>query len=196
MNHSPVPRQPAVSRNADQPASPSMSNAVILADNDPVLRGVLRSVLTQVGLQVFLAADGHEAVEFAHQFLASLVVLDVYMPRMDGLAACLAIRQLPGYATRPIMLLTADNRPSMLLKADRARATCLFTKPVQMDVLLKGLTDHIHIPRALPSGGDPVTARSWGSPIGPGRGPVPAEPPSSASLVLRIARGGSGPIRR
>src|ERR1700691_3534299 len=84
----------------------TFDETVIVADNDSMMRGLLRTVLEQPGRTLLLCADGMEAVELAEQTLATLVLLDLRMPRMDGIEACRQIRELPRYATVPIVILT------------------------------------------------------------------------------------------
>ena len=83
-----------------------IANGVIVAENDALVRGIVRSVLTSVEQQVFQAVDGLEAVHLARQFKARLVLLDIGMPRINGLEACKVIRALPDYADVPIVMLT------------------------------------------------------------------------------------------
>ena len=81
---------------------PNFDETVIVADNDSMMRGLLRTVLDQPGRTVLLCADGLEAVDLASQTLATLVLLDLRMPRMGGIEACMQIRELPRYATSPL----------------------------------------------------------------------------------------------
>ena len=79
-----------------------MKGGVITADNDVVIRGILRSLLSSANQDVFLANNGEEAVTLAMTRKARLVLLDLEMPRMDGFLACKQIRSIPGYETTPI----------------------------------------------------------------------------------------------
>src|ERR1019366_10625122 len=79
---------------------------LIIAENDSMMRGLLRTALEQPRRTLLLCADGLEAVELATQTLATLVLLDLRMPKIDGIEACLQIRQLPRYASGPIVILT------------------------------------------------------------------------------------------
>jgi DNA-binding response OmpR family regulator len=114
-------------------------NRVILADNDVLLRGVIRSVLLHAGQQVFVAADGPEALDLARQFTARLVLLDIAMPRLNGLLTCKAIRKLPGYEAVPIVMLTGFDDERMREAAKQVRANDFITKPFRPDTLLSRL---------------------------------------------------------
>ena len=61
---------------------------VIVADDDPMIRSVLQAKLETLGLNVFLTADGLEAVGLASRIPAALIILDLKMPKLNGLLAC------------------------------------------------------------------------------------------------------------
>ena len=109
---------------------------VIVADNDSMMRGLLRTVLEQPGRTLLLCADGLEAVELATQTLATLVLLDLRMPRMGGIEACLQIRELPRYATVPIVILTVFDGDALKRRAMKAGATSFLAKPFSRADLL------------------------------------------------------------
>jgi len=133
--------------------TPVIANGVIAAENDLQMRGLLRSVLTHAGQQVFPAADGQEAVALARQFKARLVLLDVAMPRVNGLQACEMIRGLPGYADVPIVMLTGYDEDRLREAALRFGATEFITKPFRPNMLLGRLAAYLDIPAGrLPSG--------------------------------------------
>ena len=72
-----------------------IADAVIVAENDALYSGIIRTMLENADQQVFLAVDGNEAVALARKFEARLVLLDIGMPKLNGLMACEAIRLLP-----------------------------------------------------------------------------------------------------
>jgi CheY-like chemotaxis protein len=117
-------------------ASEPFDETVIVADNDLMMRGLLRTALEQPRRTVLLCADGLEAVEIATQTLATLVLLDLRMPRMDGIQACRQIRELPRYATVPIVILTVFDGDALRQRALRAGATSFLAKPFSRAVLL------------------------------------------------------------
>src|ERR1700733_11262579 len=96
---------------------------VIVADNDLVVRGVLRSLLENVGQTVFLAASGQEVLDVATRVRAGLVLLDLNMPRLNGFLTCEKLRRLPDYASVPIAILSAYDGPRSKRAAVRVGAT-------------------------------------------------------------------------
>jgi CheY-like chemotaxis protein len=112
---------------------------VIVADNDSMMRGLLRTVLEQPKRTILLCVDGLEAVELASQTLATLVLLDLRMPKMDGIEACQQIRALPRYQSVPIAILTVFAVEGMKRRALRAGATTFLGKPFSRIALLGAL---------------------------------------------------------
>jgi CheY-like chemotaxis protein len=118
---------------------------VIVADDDPLIRSVMRAKFEAIGLNVFPTADGLEAVELASRIRALLIILDLNMPRLNGLLACTRIRQLPGNADTPIVILTSliGKRPEAA--AAQVGATAYFLKPFRPAVLLQALSRFLPI---------------------------------------------------
>jgi DNA-binding response OmpR family regulator len=119
---------------------------VIVGENDTLMRGIIRSVLVQVEPQVFPAANGLEALILAQQFRARLVLLDIGMPRLNGLLACEAIRALPGYADVPVVMLTGYDDARLREAAWRLGARDFITKPFRPDLLLARLAPYLGVP--------------------------------------------------
>ena len=113
-----------------------MDETVIIAENDTMMRGLLRTLLARTGRSLLLCADGTEAVALAAQHLATLVLLDLRMPRIDGIEACALIRALPRYATVPIAILTVFDNESLRQRAMRAGANTFLAKPFSRDQLI------------------------------------------------------------
>jgi len=112
---------------------------LLLADDNQVNVEVVQQMLHVVGLDVTAAGNGQEAVTQAGQEGFALILMDVQMPGLNGLDATRQIRSLPGYATIPILALTAN-----VFAEDRA--ACLdagmngiLTKPVTAAQLYEAL---------------------------------------------------------
>ena len=89
---------------------------VLLVEDEPGNREITEALLQAVGLVVDLAADGAAAVSRVASQAYDLVLMDMQMPRMDGLQATRELRQLPLGRTLPVIALTAN-----AFAEDRAR---------------------------------------------------------------------------
>jgi CheY-like chemotaxis protein len=102
-----------------------------VVDDHPTNREVARLMLVPLGCEIFEAADGIEAVDLASAKAFDLILMDVRMPRMDGLAATRAIRALPGDQDRtPILAVTADAMPEDAARCLAAGMNGHLAKPI------------------------------------------------------------------
>ena len=108
---------------------------VLVADDDPVMRLLMLEMLESVGLVGIEAEDGAQAVALAHARAPDLILLDVEMPKMDGFAACRAIRDLPNGATVPIVMVTGGDDLEAVTNAYEAGATDFVSKPINWPIL-------------------------------------------------------------
>ncbi len=101
-----VPRPSAAPRLSEPERHPEPLD-VVLAEDSPATREVLRVLLEQQGFRVRSAADGEEALACIRERLPDVLVADVAMPRRDGLALTRAVRAGVGTARLPVILLTS-----------------------------------------------------------------------------------------
>ncbi len=81
---------------------------ILLAEDEPLNQEVLQQQFNLAGVTVELAWDGAEAVEMAKRANYDLILMDIRMPKVDGIEATIAIRALPGQKDVPIVALTAN----------------------------------------------------------------------------------------
>ncbi|HEX3994377.1 MAG TPA: response regulator [Acetobacteraceae bacterium] len=121
---------------------------VIVADDDPLIRSVLKRKLEEFGQTVYQASNGAEAVSLAECIDACLIILDIRMPRLDGVQACVQIRELPGYEHTPIVMLTFQDNKKAQTSASRAGATMFLVKPFGTATLMLALSRFLPIDEA------------------------------------------------
>ena len=159
---------------------------VLLVEDNLLNQEVALAFLGEARLQVDVAGNGREAIEKVQQAPYDLVLMDMQLPEVDGLAATRAIRQLPGLGELPIVAMTAN-----AMEGDRER--CLqagmndhIPKPIDPQVLLTKLLQWIpHADRRPPSAVQPRGAVAPEHPIeSPERPESPAGSPLAALASL------------
>jgi signal transduction histidine kinase/ActR/RegA family two-component response regulator len=125
------------------------SPRVLVAEDHPLNRKIISVLLDELGIAHEIVEDGAAAVEAASSGRFDLILMDVQMPRMDGLEATRAIRRLAGPCSRvPVIAITAD---SMGDKAEICRAAGMddfLAKPIQPAQLQRVLADRLAPPEA------------------------------------------------
>jgi predicted signal transduction protein with EAL and GGDEF domain/FixJ family two-component response regulator len=108
---------------------------VLVADDDPVMRLLMLEMLEGVNLDAIEAENGVQAVQFARECCPDLILMDVEMPRMDGFAACRAIRDSENGASVPIVMVTGGDDLEAVTNAYEAGATDFVSKPINWPIL-------------------------------------------------------------
>ena len=156
---------------AAPPATPSAAPAaatfpecrILLVEDNPVNRDVALELLRGVGLDADTAADGREALDRARRTRYDLVLMDVQMPVMDGLAATRELRTLPGWAKVPILAMTANAFAEDRERCLAAGMDDYVAKPVMPERLYGTLDRWLNVrpdrpaaPPRPPAGHDPL----------------------------------------
>ncbi|MFI6849809.1 response regulator transcription factor [Kitasatospora sp. NBC_00085] len=117
------------------PAEPGQATArLLVVDDEPALRDALESSLAFEGYEVATATDGYEALESVERDKPDLVLLDIMMPRMDGLTAVRRMRSRGD--TVPVLMLTARDAVGDRVTGLDVGADDYLAKPFELDELL------------------------------------------------------------
>lgn len=109
---------------------------ILIADDEPDILELIEYHLAKEGYQVFTAHNGHEAVQEARRRQPDLIILDMMMPRMDGVDACRHLRSIPELKNAFIIFLTARNEEQAEITAFSSGADDYITKPIKPRALV------------------------------------------------------------
>ncbi len=115
---------------------------VLLAEDHPTNQKVVQLILAPLGVRLHVVDDGAEAVAAFTDGAFDLILMDMQMPVMDGLAAMREIRRreaAAGLAATPIAMLTANASPEHRVMAQDAGADCHLAKPITPESLIAGI---------------------------------------------------------
>ena len=113
----------------------SLSHCVLVVDDVPDTLNVLTNWLVLQGYDTLTASDGQEAIEVAARMLPDLILLDVMMPKMDGIETCRQLKTRTQTASIPVILVTAKDPSDARSEGMMAGAIDYITKPVNFDDL-------------------------------------------------------------
>jgi two-component system, chemotaxis family, chemotaxis protein CheY len=109
---------------------------ILAVDDSASMRQMVSFTLQGAGYEVVEACDGQEALNKAKQSQVDLVLSDVNMPVMDGIALIKQLRTLPNYKFTPILMLTTESAADKKTEGKAAGATGWIVKPFNPDQLL------------------------------------------------------------
>ncbi len=145
LSHSPmrllaplIPTEPG-----QQLAAQHLGQHIVLADDNPLSLEVAQEMLTRMGLKVTTASDGQQVLDLvkAHREPIDLILMDLQMPKLDGLQATRAVRALPRGEALPIIALSANAFLPDRLAAREAGMNDFVAKPIVPETLYATLLD-------------------------------------------------------
>ena len=108
---------------------------LLLVEDFEDSRFMMRRLLEMAGYRVVEASDGVQAVELAGKERPALILMDLSLPKLDGLAATMQIRQLKDFGETPIVAISAHDSPESRTEALAAGCNEYVTKPIDFDQL-------------------------------------------------------------
>ena len=117
-----------------------MEPSVLVVDDEPMTRDLIRLMLQRAGFQVREAEDGEDALRRLEiDGVPDIFILDVMMPNMDGLTLCRKLRENAATAETPVIMLSAKTAQSAVNDGLEAGANKYLTKPIARAELIANL---------------------------------------------------------
>jgi adenylate cyclase len=118
---------------------------ILVADDNPTNRDIFSARLTTQGYDVICAGDGEEALTLARERRPDLVLLDIIMPRLDGVAVCRELKQDSSLPFTPVIMVTALNDSRDVVAGLEAGADEYLSKPVDHAALVARVASMLRI---------------------------------------------------
>ncbi|HEX7784742.1 MAG TPA: response regulator [Methylomirabilota bacterium] len=118
---------------------------ILVADDDPMNVDILQARLAAHGYDIVTAADGQEALGAARASRPDLILLDIMMPKMDGIEVCQRLKQDPTLPFTPIIMVTARAESRDVVAALDAGGDEYLTKPVDHAALIARVKSMLRI---------------------------------------------------
>ena len=114
-----------------------MAHKVLIVEDSPTMRQLLRFALQRVGpVDIVEADDGVKGLKELNQAEFDLVLLDINMPLMDGLKLLRLIRENPASKTLPVVIITTEGKDDVISRAQSLGVNAYITKPIrQADIV-------------------------------------------------------------
>jgi adenylate cyclase len=120
---------------------------VLIADDDWLNRDLLQTYLSNAGCEVIATSDGEQAWDAAQEQLPDLALLDIRMPRLDGLSLCKRLKQDPKTRFMPVVIVTALDAEEEELNAVEVGADDFINKPYNSLILLTRVRSLLRLKR-------------------------------------------------
>lgn len=129
--------------------SENAAHSVLIVDDEPTARTMLRLILVRAGFEVLEAQNGSEALEVVEGRLPDVMLLDIMMPGIDGFEVCQILRGQDRTADLPIIMLSARADAESVNRGLRLGATKYLTKPVMPDDLTRHVREVLQIENGI-----------------------------------------------
>ena len=118
-----------------------MNCSVLVVDDEYEIRQLLSTMLSLMGYESFMAQDGLDALEKIPEYQPDILILDVMMPRMDGLTLCRKLREGSETAELPIIMLSGKAHQEAIQEGLNAGANRYLVKPTGLEDLVRNIDE-------------------------------------------------------
>lgn len=109
---------------------------ILIIDDEPDILELIEYNLKKEGYQVFLATNGQDGINVAKKVLPDLIILDIMMPKMDGIEACRLMRAIPDFKNTFMVFLTARSEEYSEIAGFNVGADDYIAKPIKPRALI------------------------------------------------------------
>lgn len=109
---------------------------ILIVDDEPDIIELIEYNLKKEGYQVFTASNGLEAIQVAKKSLPDLIILDIMMPKLDGIEACRQLRAMPEFKSTFMVFLTARSEEYSEISGFNVGADDYIAKPIKPRALI------------------------------------------------------------
>jgi len=127
----------------------SKDNIVLVVEDNLITQELISKIFSHFGLSIQLADNGQQGVEMAHNLRPDLILMDIFMPVMNGINATQLIRQDPDISNTPIVVLSAGALESEKAKAKEAGVDDYLVKPISLNALIPILTRFLRTEKTI-----------------------------------------------
>jgi two-component system response regulator HydG len=113
------------------------SSVLLIADDEEIIRNRLLEMSKMLGFKAYAAGDGVEAWDLYQQTRPNIVILDIYMPRMNGLAVMQKIKEVNPNC--PVILITGFMHFEQLVQKSKIKPDGFITKPFTMNTVINAI---------------------------------------------------------
>lgn len=124
-----------------------MLEKILIIDDNPANIGLLSEALERKGHEILAASDGDSGVRIAGLAKPALILLDVMMPLLDGMATCRKLKMTDATRDIPVIFITARQDTESVLSGFRSGAVDYIHKPFQLEEVLSRVETHLQIGR-------------------------------------------------
>ncbi len=117
---------------------------ILVVDDEPVTQLMLGMMLQRSNHEVVTAIDGQDAMMHLASEEIDLAIIDVNMPKMDGLTMLQRLRADERYATLPVIMLTSNGQGRVRQEARKKGATGFLTKPASSSEVTETVEQYLH----------------------------------------------------
>ena len=118
---------------------------VLLADDVELFLELEKTFLQREDIELIVARDGREALETIRRERPDLILLDLYMPQMDGPEVCRAVKADASLRATPVLMVTSGGHVDERLSCQQSGCDGILTKPINRHTFLAAVRGHLHI---------------------------------------------------